>query len=142
MNLITAIIMVSFFIISLTVVLVLLSLFLLLVVLMQRSGSDIGTAMGGGAIEGAFGVATTNVLTRATSYGLAAFFVIAFALYLVILGNTEPVMLESGVALPEISLTSLPVEERENAVVESSSEDISTKDQAPAEDANLEVLIP
>ena len=102
--------MVSFLIIFFTVALVLLSLFLLLVILMQRSGSDMGTAMGGGAVEAAFGVATTNVLTRATSYGMFAFFIIAFGVYLMILSNAKPVMLEDGAALPEFSLTDVPVE--------------------------------
>lgn len=125
--------MVSFLIIFLGVVLVLLSLFLLLVILMQRSGSDVGTAMGGGAVEGAFGAATTNILTRATSYGIAAFFVIVFGLYLIILANTTPVMLESGAALPEISLTSVPVEERENTAVEVSAEDISNAESLEAQ---------
>lgn len=69
-----------------------------------------GTAMGGGSLESAFGVSTTNVLTRATSYGLIAFFLLTLGLYLGTLHNSNPVILEDGLSLPEISLTELPIE--------------------------------
>jgi len=67
-----------------TVILVLISIFVVLVVLMQRASSNagMGSALGGGAAESAFGGETGNVLTKATIYGVAAFFVIALGLYL------------------------------------------------------------
>lgn len=67
----------------LTFVLVLVSLFLVLVVLMQKSkDGGIGSALGGGAAEAAFGAETNNVLSRSTIFASILFFVLAFVLYL------------------------------------------------------------
>jgi preprotein translocase subunit SecG len=74
----------SILIVVLTVLLVFVSVFLMLVVLVQkpRADSGLGTAMGGGMAEAAFGAETGNVLTRSTIYSAVAFFVLAFVLYL------------------------------------------------------------
>jgi preprotein translocase subunit SecG len=66
------------------VALVLLSLFIVLIVLMQRPSANagMGSSLGGGAAEQAFGAETGNILTRATIWGTIGFFVLAFSLYL------------------------------------------------------------
>ena len=67
----------------LTFVLILVSLFLILVVLMQKTkDGGMGTALGGGATESAFGADTGNVLTKATINAAIVFFVLSFILYL------------------------------------------------------------
>lgn len=68
----------------LTFILILVSLFLILVVLAQRAKSDggMGSALGGGMAESAFGGETGNVLTKATINAAIAFFVLSFLLYL------------------------------------------------------------
>ncbi len=68
----------------LTFILILVSLFLILVVLAQRAKSDggMGSALGGGMAESAFGGETGNVLTKATINATIAFFVLSFLLYL------------------------------------------------------------
>ena len=68
----------------LTLVLLLISAFVVLIVLMQRTSQSggMGAALGGGAAESAFGSDTNNVLTKATVYGIIAFFLVALGLYL------------------------------------------------------------
>ena len=68
----------------LTFILVLVSVFLVFVVLAQKAKSDggMGSAMGGGMAEAAFGAETSNVLSKATINAAIAFFVLSFVLYL------------------------------------------------------------
>ena len=67
----------------LTFILILVSIFLILVVLAQKTkDGGVGSALGGGATEAAFGAETGNVLTKMTKYSAILFFVLAFALYL------------------------------------------------------------
>jgi preprotein translocase subunit SecG len=68
----------------LTFVLILVSVFLVLIVLAQKAKSDggMGSALGGGAAEAAFGGETGNVLSKATINAAIVFFVLAFGLYL------------------------------------------------------------
>jgi preprotein translocase subunit SecG len=72
----------SFFISLLTFVLVLTSAFVVLVILMQRPSTNagMGSALGSGAAESAFGSDTTKVLTKWTVGGIVTFFVVAFIL--------------------------------------------------------------
>ncbi|MDR1255704.1 MAG: preprotein translocase subunit SecG [Puniceicoccales bacterium] len=74
--------MYSFWIFFLTFVLVCASGFIVLVILMQRpsSNSGLGSALGSGAAESAFGGETTRVLTKWTIYGIAIFFITALLL--------------------------------------------------------------
>jgi preprotein translocase subunit SecG len=67
-----------------TFLLMLVALFLILVVLAQKAKSDggMGSALGGGMAEAAFGADTGNVLTTSTIRALIVFFVLTFALYL------------------------------------------------------------
>jgi preprotein translocase subunit SecG len=66
-----------------TLILILVSLFLILIVLMQKSkDGGMGSALGGGATESAFGHETGNVLTKATINAAVLFFVLSFGLYL------------------------------------------------------------
>ncbi len=82
-----------------------------------------GSALGGGAAESAFGAEGGNMLTKWTIYCAVAFFVVCFALYLTHMSRMDKVVMESG-ALPEIvapvtpntndtpgSLTEVPVEQ-------------------------------
>lgn len=66
-----------------TLVLVVLCLFIGLIVLMQRASSNagMGSALGGGAAESAFGGETANVLTRLTIWSIVAFFLLSLGLY-------------------------------------------------------------
>lgn len=93
----------------LTFVLILVSGFLILVVLAQKAKSDggMGSAMGGGMAEAAFGAETGNVLTKATINASIAFFVISFVLYL---GHIYQHKHEAstGGALPNIPVAPLP----------------------------------
>ncbi len=81
----------ALFISLLTLVLILISAFIVLIVLMQRTSQSggMGAALGGGAAESAFGSDTTNVLTKATIYGIIAFFVVALGLYLIYQANAD-----------------------------------------------------
>ena len=74
----------SILILVFTALMVLVSGFIVLIVLMQRpsANSGMGSALGGGAAESAFGAQTGNILTRATIFGCVAFFILAFSLYL------------------------------------------------------------
>ncbi|MDD2764905.1 MAG: preprotein translocase subunit SecG [Opitutaceae bacterium] len=75
--------MISVFIGIATFMLILVALFLILVVLAQRAKSDGGmAAMGGGAMESAFGPDTSNILSRLTIRGAIVFFVLSFLVYL------------------------------------------------------------
>lgn len=67
------------------VLLVLLGLFAILVVLMQKTSTQAGMGAaltGGGAADQAFGVESTNILTKTTQTVTVLFFVISFLLYL------------------------------------------------------------
>jgi preprotein translocase subunit SecG len=74
----------SILIVIFTFILILISLALILVVLAQKAKSDggMGSAMGGGMAEAAFGAETGNVLSTFTIRAAIAFFVISFGLYL------------------------------------------------------------
>jgi preprotein translocase subunit SecG len=67
-----------------TTVLLLLSSFVVLIILMQKPNANagMGSALGGGVAEQAFGGAASNVLTRTTVFAIVGFFVLSFALYL------------------------------------------------------------
>ncbi|MFP4282115.1 MAG: preprotein translocase subunit SecG [Opitutales bacterium] len=85
-------------------VLVLITLFMGLVILMQRPNTNagMGAAFGGGVTESTFGAETTNVLTRATKWSAAAFFIIALLLYTLFLIQTRPAE-EEAIDLPELT---------------------------------------
>jgi len=86
----------------LTFVLLLVSGFLILVVLMQKSkDGGMGSALGGGMTESAFGAETGNVLFNATRNATIAFFVLAFGLYLCHIYQRKH-MGSPGDALPNI----------------------------------------
>ncbi|MDR0595548.1 MAG: preprotein translocase subunit SecG [Puniceicoccales bacterium] len=74
--------MYAFLTFFLTSVLVCTSAFIILVILMQRPSSNagLGSALGGGAAESAFGGETTKVLTKWTIYGIVTFFITALLL--------------------------------------------------------------
>jgi preprotein translocase subunit SecG len=98
----------------LTFVLLLVSGFLILVVLMQKSkDGGMGSALGGGMTESAFGAETGNVLFNATRNATIAFFVLAFGLYLCHIYQRKHMGL-SGDALPNIpvpaAMSPAPVE--------------------------------
>lgn len=60
---------------------------------MQKPSANagMGAALGGGAAESAFGGETARVLNKWTIYSAAAFFVIAFSLYLLRLNHATVV---------------------------------------------------
>lgn len=97
--------MFTVFVFLLTFVLVCTSAFVVLVVLMQRpsANSGIGSALGGGAAESAFGGETTKVLTKWTIYGMAVFFLTTLILSTMYIshnsGNANdelPIIIESA----------------------------------------------
>jgi len=60
---------------------VLVALLMVFVILMQRPKSEgLGAAFGGGVTDNLFGAQTTNVLTKATGWLAAAFFLLTFVL--------------------------------------------------------------
>jgi preprotein translocase subunit SecG len=85
---------------------VLLSLFLGLVILLQRPRADsgMGAAIGGGGVmESTFGAESANVLTKATVWCTAIFFVVGFLLYLGFIGVHRAELKRSG-TLPTIEV--------------------------------------
>ena len=68
----------------LTVILIFVSLFLILLVLAQPAKSDggMGSALGGGMAESAFGGSHGTVTSKLTIKAAIVFFVLSFALYL------------------------------------------------------------
>lgn len=82
--------------------LILLSFFIVLIVLMQRTSSGVGEALGGSATESAFGAQSGNVLTRWTIYSTVVFFILAFGLYLWYMARYERRQAASAGALPEL----------------------------------------
>ncbi len=94
----------------LTFVLIVVSLFLILVVLAQKSkDGGMGTALGGGAAEAAFGAETNTVLSKSTIYSAILFFVLAFALYLGRIYERNHARQASGSALPTIAAPAAPL---------------------------------
>lgn len=92
----------------LTFILILISVLLILIVLAQKAKSDggMGSAMGGGMAEAAFGADTNNVLSKGTINLAIAFFVLAFILYLAHIHQRKE-GLEGG-ALPAIPVSVSP----------------------------------
>lgn len=86
-----------------TFILIVLSGFIILVILMQRASANagMGSALGGGAAEAAFGGGSANVLSRFTIIGITAFFVITFLMYLGYMSRAERKQ-DSVSLLPEI----------------------------------------
>jgi preprotein translocase subunit SecG len=74
--------MLTFFIYLLTAVLVLDCIFLVFLVLVQlpKKEAGMGQAFGGAATDALFGAGSGNVLTKATKWGAAIFFVLAIML--------------------------------------------------------------
>jgi len=69
----------------LLVLFVLVSVLMVLVILMQRPKSEgLGAAFGGGVTENIFGAQTTNVLVKFTTWLAGIFFVLTFALSILI----------------------------------------------------------
>lgn len=99
--------MVGFIIGLFSVILVLISLFVMLIILMQRPSANagMGSSLGGGIAESAFGGESMNVLTRWTIYCIVGFFVIAFGLYLFYMNRYGANTGEIGAGLPEITMT-------------------------------------
>lgn len=93
----------------LTFLLVITSLFLVLIVLAQKAKSDggMGSAIGGGAAEAAFGAETNTVLSKSTIYASIAFFVLSLVLYLARLNQSHHGV--AGAALPTIPVSTAPV---------------------------------
>jgi protein translocase SecG subunit len=96
--------MLSFFIGLGTLLLILLSVFVTLVVLMQRASanSGMGSALGGDAAESALGGAAGNVLTKTTTIGIAAFFLLSLLLfYANVAQNREAIIANEAASLSE-----------------------------------------
>src|SRR5436190_12292273 len=74
--------MLTFFIYLLTAVLVIDCIFLVLLVLVQlpKKEAGMGQAFGGAATDALFGAGSGNVLTKATKWGAAIFFILAIVL--------------------------------------------------------------
>ncbi|HVW21643.1 MAG TPA: preprotein translocase subunit SecG [Opitutaceae bacterium] len=94
----------------LTFVLILVSLFLIFVILMQPGQSDagLGSAMGGGMAEAAFGAQTSSVLSKATINASIVFFVLSLGLYLGWIYQMRHAAAKAGSALPAIAAPAQP----------------------------------
>ena len=118
----------TFFIIILSITLILISLFSVLIILMQRPSEDagMGSALGGGAVTSIFGGEAGNVLHRWTIVSTILFFIISFLLSLLYMareGKKEVVM--DLIASPSALATSSEseeenVEETETSGIEAS----------------------
>ena len=86
---------------------------------MQRTSQSggMGAALGGGAAESAFGSDTNNVLTKATVYGIIAFFLVALGLYLIY-------QAQAAERMQEVDMNTLISKKEEITVVESSDQAI------------------
>ena len=106
----------------LTLTLLLISAFVVLIVLMQRTSQSggMGAALGGGAAESAFGSDTNNVLTKATVYGIIAFFLVALGLYLIY-------QAQAAERMQEVDMNTLISEQKEITIVESSDQSIESE---------------
>ncbi len=82
-------------------VLLLLCFFTLLLVLVQKPRGDggIGAALGGGSMEAALGVESSNVLNKTTIYSIIGFFILTFALYLGNLATKQAIEAEDSKGL-------------------------------------------
>ena len=146
----------SVLIVFFTTVLLLLSAFVVLIILMQKPSANagMGSALGGGAAEQAFGGDAANVLTRTTVYTIIGFFVLAFLLYLGNLSVAKPSesrdtgselqSIASGLVAEQTEETTTEPPAAETPVVEDGVEAVSLDDleeQAPepaAEEAQPE----
>lgn len=126
--------MVNFLIGFFSIALILLSLFITLIVLMQRpsANSGMGSSLGGGIAESAFGGESGNILTRYTIYAVVAFFVITFVLYL---GNMSRLSLALGE--PEGALPGISLMQEADASAEITAGVPTTSTQAPSEPAEF-----
>ena len=106
----------------LTLVLLLISAFVVLIVLMQRTSQSggMGAALGGGAAESAFGSDTNNILTKATVYGIIAFFLVALGLYLLY-------QAQAAESTKEVDMNTLISEAEESDVVETGAQVIESE---------------
>lgn len=117
----------------LTFILILVSVFLVLIVLMQKSkDGGIGSALGGGAAEAAFGADTNNVLVQATKYSAILFFVLAFLLYLGRIYERKTEKGAAGGALPTIAAPAAPAAAPAPAVAVPATPAATTPAPAPA----------
>ena len=117
-----------------TTILLLLSAFVVLVILMQKPSANagMGSALGGGAAEQAFGGEAANVLTRTTIFSIIGFFVLAFGLYMANLvvyhqpeqANDNQELMSLATSMEEEA----PVEETETPVVAPAADDASAID--------------
>ena len=105
----------------LTLALLLISAFVVLIVLLQRTSQSggMGAALGGGAAESAFGSDTNNVLTKATVYGIIAFFLVTLGLYLLY-------QAQAAERIQEVDMNTLISEQKEITIVESSDQAIES----------------
>lgn len=143
----------TFFIIILSIALILISLFSVLIILMQRPSEDagMGSALGGGAVTSIFGGEAGNVLHRWTIASTILFFIISFILSLLYMareGKKEVVM--DLITSPRILATSSSAQEKTNTEAENSNnpkeqpgsaevEILSEEDGAP--DASIASLL-
>ena len=106
----------------LTLALLLISAFVVLIVLMQRTSQSggMGAALGGGAAESAFGSDTNNILTKATVYGIIAFFLVALGLYLLY-------QAQAAESTKEVDMNTLISEAEESDVVETGAQVIESE---------------
>lgn len=112
----------TLFISLLTLVLILISIFVVFLVLMQKSQSGgMGSALGGGMAESAFGADTSNVLTKTTIYSSIAFFIVALILYLLYQTSNSELSSKNEANLApvfeETNSDTLPVNE-DNSIIE------------------------
>lgn len=113
----------SILIVIFTAVLLILSAFVVLIILMQKPSANagMGSALGGGAAEQAFGGNAANVLTKTTIFAIIGFFVLSFALYLGNLAmnnDSNPIASGSGELSSLVSGIEEDVEEQTPAVDE------------------------
>lgn len=122
--------MVNFLIGFFSIALILVSVFITLIVLMQRpsANSGMGSSLGGGIAESAFGGESGNILTRYTIYAVVAFFVVTFLLYL---GNMS--RYGSALGTSEGELPAIGIIQKADAEAEITSTVPASSTEAPVE---------
>ncbi len=105
---------------------------MILFILMQKSqsGGGLGSAMGGGMAESAFGAETDNVLVKLTRNAAIVFFVLSFGLYL---GHLYVKGKESAIneELPALMTPELvPIEEEGETASDTTTDEISDAEES------------
>ncbi|MFI3290447.1 MAG: preprotein translocase subunit SecG [Opitutales bacterium] len=115
---------------------VLICVVLVFFVLMQKPNSDagMGSALGSGAAETAFGGEASNILTKFTVRAVVLYFILAFCLYLGYIYASSDSSAETAVATPSFDA----ITEESSTTVAQPMMEVATPAEAPASETPAE----